>query len=33
MFDHGVDPVVVEKYSVPPQYPPGKCMLVFIIEP
>ena len=23
VFDHGVDPVVVEKYSVPPQYPPG----------
>ena len=24
MFDHGTDPVVVEKYNVP-QYPPGMC--------
>ena len=24
MFDHGADPVIVEKYNVPP-YPPGWC--------
>ena len=29
MFDHGADPVIVEKYNVPP-YPPGRCFVLLL---